>query len=361
MYKFIPVVFGVIALGVFFALDYRSYSQASSVEVASLDGAHALEMHAADKPEPQGSYFGHLLAKVGLGSDQAWTLDRAKDVRLALRAVPANSYLPTPDEEEEVLMGWERLDWDDYYAAAFGWPDGVTQTPEAGMRKALDQSIAIYVKGRHSVMVQVDFAEPTEALAKRLKQAYWVVQTGRDLERLKEGRPRASYFWTNVKETARGYSILHAQDVAHFDVYDGVHFLQADNSHDRRDVEVKYFFASLGGGLVIKVRALGSDAKVAEILAQIDYQSLNQLQTLPSPLIAEGLAEVLIDTPEDWLSAHGFGAAVHQADAGHGITSAGAEEKSLPKVHRGGIASKNCSSNGHAKHCLVTVPAAEKH
>ncbi|MGH1466874.1 MAG: hypothetical protein ACRBBQ_16095 [Cognatishimia sp.] len=358
MYKFIPVVFGVIALGVFFALDYRSFSQASAIDVASLDGGHVMDMHVDGAAEAQGSYVGHLLAKVGLGGHQALTLDRAKDARLALRAVAANTYLPTPDEEEEILMGWERLDWDDFYAAAFGWPDGVRDTPNAAVRKTLDDNIAIYLKGRHSVMVQVDFAEPTEVLATRLKQAYWVVDTGRDLERLKEGRPRASYFWTNVKETAKGYSIEYAKDVAHFDVFDGVHFLRAENSRDRRDVEVKYFFASLSGGLVVKVRALGSDAKVAEILAQIDFQSLNQMQTLPSPLIAEGLAEVVIDTPVDWMAEHGF---AQHADAGQDAKAGHGDEKALPKVHRGGIASKNCSSNGHAKHCMVTVPAGDTH
>ncbi len=311
MYKWIIACVTAVALSGYLVFDYMSFKNHDVIEVASIQEPRELAVPVADK----GTYLNHLLSKVGLGEKIAPTEESTLQARVALRAADLNSFLPTPDAEEGVLAEWERLKWDDSYQAAFGWPDGMDENSSPQERLQHASESALFLKGGNSVYVRIEYAEPTEMLAKRLKQSYWVIETGRDLERLKQGRPRASYFWTNIKETSAGYGVKYAKDVDFFETYDGVHFLKAKNKKDRRDVETRYYFASLGSGVVIKVRALASKKMVKEILAEINYESLNLMQTLPNPLIAGGLDQFILETPQNWLVAHGYEPTEQAVDA----------------------------------------------
>ena len=120
-------------------------------------------------------------------------------------------------------------------------------------------------------------------------------------------------------------------------------------------------FASLGGGVVLKLRAHASAVEIKHVMDTIDYQSLNQMQTLPSPLITEGLGKHLIDTPEAWLAEHGseaptasYGTEVGKASAKPAVKKlAKKEETSLPQAHKGGFGNRNCSSE-NGKTCKVS-------
>lgn len=366
MYKLIPAAFAVIALGAFLTLDFLGY-RGRVVELAALQEATVVsDGHYEEGQGP--SYVDHLLSKIGMAEGLPDpTIETAKIKRTILRDAPLNSYFATPSED--VLAGWERIDWNDSYHTGFGWPDGMNDPHYPEGNPDLAHEVAIYLKGKHSIYLRAEYSEPTQVLATRLKQAYWVVDTGRDLGRLLESRPRASYFWTNVKESSRGASISNGIDVEHFHKFEGVHFLTAKSSAARRDEKMRYIFASLAGGVVIKLRAHAPEAVIKEVLETIDIQSLNQMQTLPSPLIAEGLNDLVIDTPEAWLEAHGFGEgyeppkAAHGTDVGHAkpkahkAASHGNDKKAMPKVHKGGFANKNCASDGQGKNCKVIAKA----
>ncbi|CUI87387.1 hypothetical protein [Cognatishimia activa] len=354
MLKYIPVAFAIIALGVVAALDFMGF-RGRSAEIATLHEA-ATKIDAGFEVA-EVSYKDHLLSKIGMAKGLPNpTLATARLERRVLRSAPLNSYLPTPSEE--VLAGWERLAWSDDFQTGFGWPDGITDGKPGKYAPNLDDDIAIYLNGRSSIYMRVERAEPTMTLANRLKQAYWVVDTGRSLDRLHEGRPRASYFWTNFKETSSGNSVYNAKYHKHFHKVEGVHWLSAKNKSARRDEKMRYMFASLGGGVVLKLRAHASEAEIKQVMDAIDYQSLNQMQTLPSPLIAEGLGKYLIDTPEEWLSEHAgevptasYGTDVGQTEV-EAKTIAQADQKTLPKAHKGGFGSENCSAE-NGKTCKV--------
>jgi len=354
MLKYVPVAFAVIALGVIAVLDYMGY-RGRAYDIASLqEAAHQID---ADYEVAQVSYKDHLLSRIGLaeGLPDA-TLETARLERKVLRAAPLNSFLPMPSED--VLPGWERISWEDGFNTGFGWPDGIEDGQHGKYAPDVENDIAIYLNGRSSVYLRVERAEPTNTLAKRLKQSYWVVETGRSLDRLQEGRPRPSYFWTNVKETSAGASVYNAKDHKHFHQVQGVHWLSAKNKTARRDEKMRYMFASLGGGVVLKLRAHASEKVIKQVMDAIDYQALNQMQTLPSPLIAEGLGEHVIDTPEAWLVSHG--SAPPQASygtevGGKHVSKANKDAKQanvMPKVHKGGFGGKNCSGE-LGKHCKV--------
>lgn len=355
MLKFIPVLFPMIAVGAVTALDYMGFRN-RSVEFAHLqDAATQID---ADFEYSKVSYTDHLLSIVGLakGLPEA-SVDSVRIERQVLRAAPLNSYFPTPSED--VLEGWERIAWRDDFHTGFGWPDGMSDGEASKYAPQLDRDIAIYLNGRSSIYLRAEFSEPTPALANRLKQAYWVVETGRSLDRLHEGRPRASYFWTNVQETSKGDSVYAAKDHKHFHKIEGVHWLTAKSKTARRDEKMRYMFASLGGGVVLKLRAHAPEEVIKQLLDQIDYQSLNQLQTLPSPLIAKGLNEYLLNTPEAWLAEHG--GETPAADLGKateppktGAKASHKEAKVLPKVHAGGFGGKNCSAE-KGKTCKVVA------
>ncbi len=304
MLKIIPAILAVFALAAFLILDFMGFKDRAK-ELARFDvagvGYDAL-------PEEAPSYVSHLLSKVGMGETlPERSEETALATRMLLHSEPMNHYLPQPDED--VLPEWERIAWSDDYHTGFGWPDGVNDPHYTAKDPALDEEAAIYLKGKHSVYVRVQYAEPTKVLAERLKQAYWVVETGRDLGKLLEAKPRASYFWTNVQQSTKGASVKNAKDVKHFADFDGVYFLTAKNKTARRDEKMRYMFASLGSGITIKVRAHAPESAIKEILAEIDFQSLNQMQTLPSPLIADGLADFILETPEGWLEFKGDRAA----------------------------------------------------
>jgi|GEM_PF-4519819 len=358
MLKYLPVAFAVIAIGAVTALDYMGF-RGRAAEIASLyDAAIKID---ADYEVADVSYSDHLLSKLGMAEGLPDpTLETARLEREVLRAAPLNSYLPTPSED--ILAGWERISWNDDYHNGFGWPDGMNAEKTTKYAPNLEEDVAIYLNGRSSIYVRLERAEPTDALAKRLKQAYWVVDSGRSLDRLREGRPRASYFWSNVKETSKGDSVYNAKDHKHFHQVDGVHWLSAKNKSARRDEKMRYMFASLGGGVVLKIRAHAPEAAIKQLMDTIDYQSLNQMQTLPSPLIAEGLGEHVIDTPEVWLAE--FGTETPEASYGTDVgktvvktqkakkSELKKEAKALPKVHKGGFGNKNCSGQ-LGKNCKV--------
>ncbi|MDC0738119.1 hypothetical protein N6L24_07500 [Cognatishimia sp. SS12] len=338
MYKVIPAAFAVIALGAVAAVDYLNFSK-RSVALASLQDAPGVAQPLLSDGQP--SYFDHLLSRVGLGTglpapSEAITLAQ----RDALRAAPLTSYMPTPSED--ILAGWERINWDDSYHTGFGWPDGMQDGP--GAASDLQQTTAIYLKGRSSIFLQIERAEPTEILATRLKQSYWVVATGRDLDRLREGRPRASYFMTNVAETANGSSVVNAIEPTHFAQFEGVHFISAKSAVARRDETMRYVFAALGGGVVIKLRAHAPEADIKAVLAALDFDSLNLMQTLPSPLIASGLPKVPADTPEAWLVTQGYQAAPSAAEP---------QTAARPVAQKGGFSSSNCIGTGVGKRCKI--------
>lgn len=359
MLKYLPAAFAMIAVGAVAALDYMGFRN-RSVEIASLQDA-ATQIDAGFEVA-EVSYKDHLLSIIGLADGLPDpSLESAKIERKILRAAPLNSYFPTPSEE--VLAGWERIDWQDDFHTGFGWPDGVEDGKTSKYAPKLDRDIAIYLNGRSSIYLRAEFAEPTDALAKRLKQAYWVVETGRSLDRLREGRPRASYFWTNVQETSKGESVYDAKDHKHFHQVAGVHWLTAKSKTARRDEKMRYMFASLGGGVVLKLRAHAPEAVIKQLMDQIDYQSLNQMQTLPSPLIADGLGEYLIDTPETWLAEHGTETPVasHGTDLGKTMAKPKVkpkaeqkEAKAWPRVHKGGFGNKNCSGE-KGKTCKIST------
>lgn len=303
MLKIIPAIIAAIVLGALGAMDYMGFKHRSH-ELAALADANVLTDVSFDA-EHHPSYFNHLLSRFGISDGLPEpSVALAKAERAALRTEALNSYLPTPDED--ILPGWERIGWNASYQTGFGWPDGVEDPYYNNPSADLDHEVAIYLKGKSSVYVRVEYSEPTEALAKRLKQSYWVVETGRDLSRLIESKPRASYFWTNIEQSSKGASVANAKDIEYFEKINGVHFVTAKSKAARRDEKMRYVFASLGGGVVIKVRAHASEPAIKSVLEQIDFQNLNQLQTLPSPLIAEGLNDIVIDTPEHWLADHGF-------------------------------------------------------
>lgn len=355
MLKYLPAAFAVIAVGVFTALDYMGYRN-RSVEIASLQEA-ATKID-ADFEVAEVSYTDHLLSMIGMADGLPDpTLESARIERKVLRAAPLNSYFPTPSED--VLAGWERIEWQNDFHTGFGWPDGMTAEETTNYAPDLERDVAIFLNGRSSIYLRAEFSEPTNALATRLKQAYWVVESGRSLDRLREGRPRASYFWTNVKETSRGASVYDAKDHKHFHQVAGVHWLTAKSKTARRDEKMRYMFASLGGGVVLKLRAHAPEDVIKQLMDQLDYQSLNQMQTLPSPLIADGLDEHLIDTPENWLEQHGSETPVASHGTGLGQNKIKAkseqkEAKSLPTVHKGGFSGKNCTGE-KGKTCKVTT------
>lgn len=300
MLKIIPAILAVFALAAFLVLDFMGFKSRSH-EIATLQEAGVQYDAVASDETP--SYLSHLLAKVGMGEAlPARSLETALATRMLLHSVPINSYLPQPDED--ILPGWERISWSDDYHTGFGWPDGVND-PYSAEEAALEDEVAIYLKGNHSIYLRVQYAEPTKVLAERLKQSYWVVETGRDLGKLLEAKPRASYVWTNVQQSSKGASVENAKDIKHFAQFDGVYVLTGKNKTARRDEKMRYMFASLGGGITVKLRAHAPEAAIKEVLAEIDYQSLNQMQTLPSPLIAEGLSDFILETPEGWLEAKG--------------------------------------------------------
>lgn len=359
MLKFIPVLFPMIAVGAVTALDYMGFRN-RSVEFAHLqDAATQID---ADFEYSEVSYADHLLSMVGLakGLPEA-SIESARIERQVLRAAPLNSYFPTPSED--VLAGWERIAWQDDFHTGFGWPDGMAEGKLSNYAPKLDQDIAIYLNGRSSIYLRAEFSEPTHTLATRLKQAYWVVETGRSLDRLHEGRPRASYFWTNVQETSNGDSVYAAMDHKHFYKVQGVHWLTAKSKTARRDETMRYMFASLGGGVVLKLRAHAPEEVIKQVLDQIDYQSLNQLQTLPSPLIAGGLKEHLLNTPEAWLAVHGDATSTPAHGTGlikptesqkAGTVSNHKEEMTWSKIQIGGFDGQNCSSE-KGKTCKVVA------
>ena len=352
MLKYLPVAFAVIAIGALAAFDFMGF-KGRSAEIASLhDAATKID---ADFEAVDISYADHLLSKFGLADGLPDpSMETARLERQVLRAKPLNSYLPTPSEE--TLMGWERLAWKDEFHNGFGWPDGLKDGKASKYAPDLENDIAIYLKGRSSIFLQVEYSEPTDVLAKRLKQSYWVVETGRSLDRLLEGRPRASYFWTNIQESSRGKSVYNAKDQKHFHQVAGVHWLTAKNKKAGRDEKMRYMFATLNGGVVLKLRAHAPESAIKEIIDAIDYQSLNQLQTLPSPLIAEGLGEHVIDTPDAWLEAHGKGvpAVSHGAEIGKGSKDHSKEAKLMPKAHKGGFGADDCAHET-GKTCKVSV------
>lgn len=347
MLKYLPVAFAVIAVGAVAALDYMGFRN-RSVEIASLHDA-ATQIDASFEV-PEVSYTDHLLSFLGLADGLPDpSLETAKIERQVLRAAPLNSYFPTPSEE--VLAGWERITWQDGFHTGFGWPDGMEDGKASKYAPKADQDIAIYLNGRSSIYLRAEFSEPTDALAKRLKQGYWVVETGRSLDRLREGRPRPSYFWTNIEETSKGKSVYSAKDHKHFHQVEGVHWLTAKSKTARRDEKMRYMFASLGGGVVLKLRAHAPEAVIKNLMDQIDYQSLNQIQTLPSPLIAEGLGAHLIDTPDAWLAEHGsempvahHGTELGASDTKTKVNGDHKEAKALPKAHKGGFGNQNCAA-----------------
>jgi hypothetical protein len=298
MYKLIPVFFAVVAAGAYLTINLAGDTGQTEVEVASLDGAGMHQDHSHDGA----GIFGGLKSMVGLGGGHSNISpeEAAKEHRLHLRQTAINSFLPVPDEDEDILVGWERLPWEDHFSAAFGAPDNHGGTgPEA--IDVLQEETAIYLKGRSLIYVRVSYSEPTELLAKRLRQSYWVVETDRDLERLQNSRPRPSYIWTNVTETLSGFSIRNMKDHEHFALHEGVYFITAQAKKKNYFDKLRYFYGALGGGVTIKVRAESGNAAVNEILSAIDYQSLNQMQALPSPLVAEGLSDVVLRTPDEWL------------------------------------------------------------
>ena len=308
MLKYVPVAVATIALGVFVTFDYLGYRE-RSVELASLDmAARKID---AEFEVAEVSYTDHLLSKVGITEGlPVPSLETAKLRRQVLRAAPLNSYFPQasnfPEPSKEGEPGWERIAWRDDFHTGFGWPDGMTGDHTSKYAPDTGRDIAIYLHGRSSIYLRAEFAEPTETLAERLQQSYWVVETGRSLDRLREGRPRASYFWTNIEETSKGESIYNAKDQEHFHAVNGVYWLMAKDKTARRDEKMRYMFASLGSGVVLKLRAHAPEDVIKQVMDHIDYQSLNQMQTLPSPLIADGLGEFVIDTPVNWLAAHGL-------------------------------------------------------
>lgn len=291
MKKLIILIPALVLVGItgFLAWDYRSQAQEQSLDVASLD-------HSAHAPEALG--FGAYLKNLPeryFGDGAPKSVEDAIHLRDTLRGVDLKSYLPEPNEE--VLVGWQRLDWNENFLHAFGAPDGAEKY---GMEK-VGRDLAIYIKGKSTLYARVEYNEPTELLAKRLRQGYWVVETDRDLTTLQEAMPRLNYLWTNIYESSKGDSVKYGKAKEHFATIQGVHFLKVEPKNKHRDDKMKYVMGSLGGGVVIKVRAFSSYGKIKELLEGIDFQSLNQLQTLPSPLVAEGLGPFNITTPDAWL------------------------------------------------------------
>lgn len=274
-----------LGAGAFVVIGFMSPKE--WVEVASLDPSSGLE--AAEDQSALSKVVGVLPF---IDNEPPITRGRALADRDALRRRDLNSFMPEAPE------GWERLEWHDFFAGKFGDPDDLED---------VSSEATVYLNGAKSIYLRIENATPTGPMVADLLQMQRYVEKGGDLSDLEAYRATVDHTVEAVRATADGWSVGPKMKFGYFNIVQGVSFIIGKDTSKPTDFpDMRFYHGALGGGVVIKLRSEAPTADVMAVLEGIDFDSLNQLQEVPNPLVGEGLPEFVIETPEQWLHNRGF-------------------------------------------------------
>ena len=275
---------GVVVVPSFFASD-------KTVEVASLDPSAGLE---EAHQSHERSAFSKVVGILPFIGDDEPPLTRARALadRDALRARKLNSFTPEAPE------GWEKLEWDMFFTGKFGEPDRGDEVAD---------EVVVYLKGGKAIYLRIEHATPSGPMVADLLQIQRYVEKGGDLSDLEAYRETVDHTIEAVRTTADGWSIGPNMRFGYFEIVSGVSFIVGKVDVRPNDYpDLRFYHGALGGGIVIKIRSDAPSADVLAVLEGIDFDGLNQRQDVPHPLVGEGLPELVIETPEQWLHNRGF-------------------------------------------------------
>lgn len=277
---------GVLIVPSFFKSDVP-------VEVASLDAGAGLDGHS--DPGAERSAFSKVVGMLPFVGDSEPPITRSRALadRDALRRQPLTSYMPDAPE------GWEKLEWEAFFSGIFGVPDGTDED--------ISDEVSVYLKDGKSIYLRIENAMPSGPMIADLLQMQRYVEKGGDLSELKAYRATVDHTVDAVRTTADGWSIGPNMKFGHFNMVNGVSFIVGKIKTKPTDFpDMRFYHGALGAGVVVKIRSEAPTADVVAILEGIDFDSLNHLQEVPHPLVGEGLPEIVLETPEQWLHNRGF-------------------------------------------------------
>ena len=267
----IPAVGFVAAMAVCFYLVMGNFGQQDHVEVASLDPNTGLSM----------DIFGQDTADAQVKPKHSDTHTEA------VTAQSTNRFLP------EAPSGWERLGWNSYFVDKFLKPDDTDH---------IHSETYVYLKPPYAFYLRVKLTDPSLRMVADLLQVQRYVEGGGKLDDLKKYRMTVDHTVKTVRSISDGWSISGYMNFKHFKAIDGVAFIVGKPDAEAGDkTKLRYFYGSLGGGAIVKMRTDAPNALAAEILEEIDFSGLNMLQQVPNPLIGEGIPDDLLGAPEAWL------------------------------------------------------------
>lgn len=277
----------IVAAGAGAFVVFGFMSSKEPVEVASLDPSAGLET--AQERSALSQVVGILPF---VDNEPPITRGRALADRDALRRRDLTSFMPEAPE------GWERLEWHAFFAGKFGDPDSLED---------VESEATVYLNSGKAIYLRIENATPTGPMVADLLQMQRYVEKGGDLSDLEAYRPTVEHTVEAVRATADGWSLGPKKKFGHFNIVKGVSFIIGKDTSKPTDFpNMRYYHGALGGGVVIKLRSEAPTADVMAVLEGIDFDSLNQLQEVPNPLVGEGLPEFVIETPEQWLHNRGF-------------------------------------------------------
>ncbi|WP_370230119.1 hypothetical protein [Cognatishimia sp.] len=257
------------------------------VEVASLDPSAGLI-----ETEERSAVSKIIGVLPFIDNEPPITRGRALADRDALRRQELTSFMPEAPE------GWERIEWDAFFAGIFGDPDNLEN---------VEKETVVYLNGGKSIYLRIENASPTGPMVADLLQMQRYVEKGGDLSDLEAYRATVGHTIETVRSTSDGWSVGSKMKFGYFNIVQGVSFIIGKDASKPTDFpDMRFYHGALGGGVVIKLRSEAPTADIMAILEGIDFDSLNQMQEVPNPLVGEGLPEFVLETPEQWLHNRGF-------------------------------------------------------
>lgn len=257
------------------------------VEVASLDPSAGLI-----ETEERSAVSKIIGVLPFIDNEPPITRGRALADRDALRRQELTSFMPEAPE------GWERIEWDAFFAGIFGDPDNLEN---------VEKETVVYLNGGKSIYLRIENASPTGPMVADLLQMQRYVEKGGDLSDLEAYRATVDHTIEAVRSTSDGWSVGPKMKFGYFNIVQGVSFIIGKDASKPTDFpDMRFYHGALGGGVVIKLRSEAPTADIMAILEGIDFDSLNQMQEVPNPLVGEGLPEFVLETPEQWLHNRGF-------------------------------------------------------
>ena len=257
------------------------------VEVASLDPSAGLM-----ETEERSAVSKIIGVLPFIDNEPPITRGRALADRDALRRQELTSFMPEAPE------GWERIEWDAFFAGIFGDPDNLEN---------VEKETVVYLNGGKSIYLRIENASPTGPMVADLLQMQRYVEKGGDLSDLEAYRATVDHTIEAVRSTSDGWSVGPKMKFGYFNIVQGVSFIIGKDASKPTDFpDMRFYHGALGGGVVIKLRSEAPTADIMAILEGIDFDSLNQMQEVPNPLVGEGLPEFVLETPEQWLHNRGF-------------------------------------------------------